>query len=323
MRTFKTREEALAFVMDGLLWGAAAGTCKDGKLARRFARTGMKIVSYGSIAAERRLGNPGDNFWFDEWSGNGINALGVPCRPFEEHLAELPEIRAELNTLRAELWVSITAGDTFDPQEYHNMAAELEKHGAADVIEGNFSCGNIKINGVYKPIVCYDLDLFDKGVEALCRGAGKRKKAVKLTPTTERRFLIGNVESCLNHGVDYIVVANTVPNSYLEKPDGRAAISMVRGGLSGRALIPIVTGMIQMIKPELKGTEVELIAAGGVLSGAVAYNYLKHGAKGFVCGTQFWRNNLDPRAMEIIIIGDESLGEKGLVDLLFEHGLPY
>jgi dihydroorotate dehydrogenase len=269
-----------------------------------------------------RAGNAGDNFYYDPATGNSINAWGIPNKGIDERLKELPQTRKEVNALGAQFAVSISAGDTFDAQEYYEMADALAKREAADIIEGNFSCGNMKVGNEYKPVVCYDLKAFDAGVAALCLGAGTKKKAAKLTPTTERRFLFGNVESCLKYGIDYLILANTIPNSHLEKPDGTHAIDMIRGGLGGRGLIPIVTGMIQLVAPILKGTPVKLIAAGGVDFGRDAYHYLKHGAHGFEFGSLLWKNNFDPTVGQKVIVGDPDKNEPGLIDLLVERGLP-
>src|SRR3989344_620016 len=245
----------------------------------------MRIIPSGSDTVLKRSGNPGDNFYCDE-DGNSINALGIPSMGIEESLAEIKKIHEAANRFGAQSWASISAGNTFVADEYYEMAYALEQNNAADVIGGNFSCGNMALpDGTYKPIVCYDLGAFEDGVRALVAGAGNKKKEVKLTPTTERRFLVPCVEICLKYGVDYITMANTVPNCYLEKPDGTPGISMGLGGGGGKMLIPIVTGMLKMTVPMLKGTRTRIIAAGGIDCGIDAYRYLKHGAAGFVFGT--------------------------------------
>ncbi len=322
MRTFKDKEEALAFITNEVPWGVGAGVCRDSRLARKFAQAGIPIVSYGSITVPQRAGNPGDNFYMDN-NGNSINAWGIPNRGFDAHMEELPDLHEDINQFGSELWVSVSAGDMFKPEEYKYMARELDKKEAADVVEGNMSCGNMKVGDEYKPIVCYDLGLFEEGVAALKEGAGTLKTSIKLTPTTERRFLIANVEICLKYGIDYIILANTIPNSYLERPDGTPGISMVRGGLGGAALRPIVTGMIQMVAPLLRGTPTKVLAMGGVKNGSTAYSYLKHGAHGFLCTSLLWANNFDPRSLQNVVMhpGDY-MTKGGLLDYFLEKGYP-
>ncbi len=324
MRTFVNQDEALDFVTHELPWGAAAGTCKDLATAKKYAQAGFPIVSWGSTTTLARAGNAGDNFYYDEETGNSVNAWGIPNKGNAAYLHEMAQAKRAVNAEGSRLLASISAGDKFDPQEYYDMAVDINKHDAADIIEGNKSCGNMKVGDEYKPIVCYDIPAFTSGVTALRQGAGDKQTSIKLTPTTERRFLIKNVEICVDLGIDYIVLANTIPNSYLEKPDGTPGITMVRGGLAGRALRPIVTGMLQMAAPVVKGTKTKLLAAGGVEDGKSAYQYLRHGANGFVFSTLLWRNNFNPKCGQEIIFGTEGPGSRSvsLLDLLVQYGLP-
>lgn len=279
----------------------------------------MTAVMFGSITQRPRTGNPGDNFYYDEHSDCSVNALGIPNKGIDGY-PELPAVASAVRGSGAHAWVSVSAGDRFDEHEYGAMAHRLDRDDAADVIEGNFSCGNMVLpDGSRKPIVCYDFDEFDAGVGALVAGAGKRKTAAKLTPLSEPSILHKNVALCLQHEVDYIVMANTVPNCYFAL-DGKPAIAMVRGGMGGRGVRPIIKGMLLMAAPQVKGTKTKLIATGGVGCGADAYEYLALGAQGFQCNTALTRRHNDPRVMQEIICGSD--GAPGLVDLLVEHGLP-
>jgi dihydroorotate dehydrogenase len=322
VRIFKNREQALQFVMKEITWGNAAGTCKDGALAKRFAEVGMQSVDFGSITYLDRAGNPGDNFYYDEVTGNSVNSWGIPNRGFKAYLPELPDTKRTVNRLGAKLWVSISAGDRFNPDEYGEMAYELEGEEAADVIEGNFSCPNMIVGGKPKPNVCYELEDFERGIKCMKVGAEKTPIAVKLAPITEPIILKGLVEACLKHDVNYIVIANTIGNCYLEKAPGVPAITMVRGGLAGRGLRPVVKGMAQMIKPMLKNSPTKLIMTAGVETGLDAYEFLALGAHGFQFNTVLSKSNLDPRVAQDIIMGDAGLQHEGLIDLLVERGLP-
>ena len=321
MRTFN-EAEALAYITGEVVWGNAAGTCKDGELAKKFAQAGMPHVMFGSITAEPRAGNAGDNFYYDEATGNSVNSWGIPNKGIRAYQGELYDLNHSLSGMDTRLWVSISAGDTFSPEEYQSMATILRCMGAAHVIEGNFSCPNMIVGGKPKPNVCYDLEAFTRGVHALDKGAGGIPTSAKLAPITEPVILRGLVEVCLQYEVDYIVVANTIGNCYIEKALGVPAITMVGGGLAGKGLRPVVKGMVRIIKPMLKGTHTKLIATAGVESGLDAYEFLALGADGFQFNTALSRRNLDPKVAQDIVFGDTSLGQKGLLDLLVEHGLP-
>src|SRR5581483_7455000 len=76
MRRFENQDQALDFI-NSLPWGTAAGTCRDPKLALDFASAGVRFLSYGSIIEEKGWGgNPGDNFYYDEDTGDSLNAMG-------------------------------------------------------------------------------------------------------------------------------------------------------------------------------------------------------------------------------------------------------
>lgn len=322
MRTFKDHDTALEFVTSKVAWGNAAGTCKDGETARRFAETGMPIVMFGSVTAKPREGNAGENFWYDERTGDSINALGLPNKGLDAYLDELQRAKSIINTIGGKLWVSISAGDAFDADEYYTMAKRLAEEEAADGVEGNFSCPNVEVGGKRKPVVCFDLESFRAGVTALCEGAtvGGLPFSAKIAPITEARLLSDLITHCIDAGADYVVGANTVGNCYMETPDGKPAIAMKRGGGAGRMMRAIVRGMTQMATPLLKGAHTKFIAVGGIETGKDAYDSLCDGAGGFAFNTALSRHGNKPFVVEQIVLGKE--GQPGLLDHLVEKGLP-
>lgn len=323
MRTFENQDAALAFVTDQVAWGNAAGTCKDAGTARKFAETGMPMVMFGSVTAKPREGNEGENFWYDERTGDSINALGLPNKGLDAYLQELQGVKPLVNAIGGKLWVSISAGDAFDADEYYKMTKRLAEEGAADGVEGNFSCPNVEVGGKRKPVVCFDLEAFRAGVNALCEGAalGGLPFSVKIAPITEARLLADLVGHCVDVRADFVVGANTAGNCYLEKPDGTPAIAMKRGGGAGRMLRPVIRGMTQMVSPMLKGTGTKFLAVGGIASGKDAYDSLCDGAHGFAFNTALSRAGNKPYVVEEIIVGRE--GQPGLLDHLVEKGLPH
>jgi len=301
-------------------WGNAAGPCKDSSTAFKFAQLGMPIVPFCSITAKARAGNAGDNFYYDESTGNSINALGLPNRGIDDYLPTLTELRKTLNSFGSKLCVSISAGDAFDSEEYYDMAKKLREAEAADSIEGNFSCTNVEVDGKRKPVVCFDREAFKDGVVALRDGAGRTPITVKIAPITEARLLSDLVAVCVERKVEYLVAANTIGNGYLENARHKPAIAMKRGGLAGALLKPIVQGMVQMIAPMLKETNTKLIAVGGIHSGRDMYEDLCMGAHGFAFITMLSANNNNADIVRETVIG--RVGTTGLLDLMVEHGLP-
>lgn len=328
MRRFENEESALEY-LNTLPWGNAAGTCKDSETALRFAQAGMKNIMFGSITFQPREGNSGDNFYRNPDTGDSINSLGLPNKGIDAYLPELVTLMPSVQALGSELWVSVSAGSAFNAEEYFSMARRLTERRACSVVEGNFSCPNVVVGGKPKPNVCYDIAAFRDGVAALSLGARSQsspqpRTSVKIAPITEPAILSGLVEQCIDAGVDYIVAANTLGNCYMEKAPGVPAITMVRGGLAGRALRPVIKGMVQMIAPMLRGTNTKLIAVGGIEHGFDAYEYFTLGAQGFQFNTALSWRNYDPRMIHDILFGSDisPQASHGLLNLLVERGIP-
>lgn len=313
MSSLVSESEALSYI-SSIPIGNAAGVSRNPKLLLNYGEVGTTYVTFGSTTREPRAGNPGDNFYYDEQSGAAINALGIPDAGILAHLPTLKALRRQCEEVGTKLVVSISAGNAFDADEYAWMAQKLVAEGAAHIIEGNFACPNIEVNGKRKPVVCYNASDFEAGVMALRRGAGDQPIAAKISPITEDSSLGTLVDICLKWGVDVIVAANTVPHSFLEKQDGSPAIAMGRGGLSGAPLRPMVSGMIKTIMPQLVGRNTKLIAVGGIASGEDAYRYLRLGAHGISIATELYRHGGDPKVLARIAYE--------LVECILAHGLP-
>lgn len=312
MRTFKTHEEAMAFV-DSLPWGTAAGTSRDPRMILKYAQAGAKIVTHGSNTKLARAGDP-RNFYYSEQSGRSINALRIPNRSLEAYLPELKELKKRVNACGSELWVSFSAGDKFTPEEYEAANRVLFAEEAADVSDNNGSCPNLEVDGKLKPSVCFDVVAYQEYAAACRAGAGSNRISFKWAPVTDAGLQEKLIEAGKPYKPDYIDIANTIAGGYLEKPDGTPAIPGIRGGLAGSIMPPIITGMIIGMVPMLKGTNTKLLATGGVRHGRIAHKYLSLGAAGFRFNTELYRRDGNPDVILEIA--------NGLVERLVERGLP-
>ncbi len=329
MRTFPTRDDALAYLQTEVPWGNAAGCCKSEREVRRYSEAGMKRVEYGSILPHQWDGNPGDNVAHDPASGASINSRGIPDAGIDAQLAHLPALRLLANRNGAQFWVNISASPKkpVDPNDYYMMARKLRESGACDGITANKSCGNLMFEGKRKPIICYDKLLYEDCVVALKQGAGDLPVAEKIAPITDPGVLETLVDIDVRRGVEWIVAANTFANCYLEDTGGHPLIPMVLGGLGGDWLRPVVRGMTKLIVPMLKGTSTKLQVVGGIKTGPHAYWCLANGAHSFGFNTVLTENDYDPMVIEQMMLGIPGvpgLGENipGLLDLLVECGLP-
>lgn len=315
-----TEDEALRFVQSEIMFGNAAGVSRDPNQLLAFLQAGANMANFGTIRPNPNSGNPGSNFFYDEATGNGVNALGVPDAGIKAHLPILAALRRAFTSQGANLIVSIMGDNAFDPSAYKNMARDLLMNGAAHIVEGNFACPNIEVSGKRKPVVSYHMGDLRAGVRALREGAGEMPIGVKIAPITEASMLGEIADICMEFGVDFIIPANTIGNCYLDKEDGSDAIDMKLGGLSGAGLRPIVRGMISMLTPLIRKSKTRLIATGGIACGLDAYDYLCRGAHGVSFNTALYRRGGDPKVISEIAMGSE--GKPGLVDFLVMRGLP-
>jgi len=313
-----TEGEALNFFTKEILFGNAAGVSRDPKQLTAFVRAGATMATFGTIRQNPYSGNAGENFFYDETTGNAVNALGVPDAGIKAHLPTLTKLCQNFHG--AKLVVSIMGDNTFDPDVYTYMAHKLLVNGAAHIVEGNFACPNIEVDGKRKPVVSYHMGDLRAGVRALREGAGDMPIGVKIAPITEASVLGEIADICMEFGVDFIVAANTIGNCYLDKEDGTDAIDMKLGGLSGAGLRPMVRAMVSMLVPLVKKSKTRVIAAGGIACGHDAYDYLRRGAHGVSFNTALYRRGGDPKVISEIALGEG--GKPGLIQLLAQHGLP-
>lgn len=325
MRTFANEATALEYLLKEVPWGNAAGSGKDAKTMMQYAQASMPHVTFGSIMPHPWDGNPGDNFNYNEVTGNAINALGIPDKGIDAHMDDgLSDLRQKVNGKGSQFWVSVSgrANNPYNPRDYCDMANILQITQSADGVEGNFSCGNQESGGKRKSVVCFDPPLYREGVAALKEGAGTLKTKVKIAPITDPGLLEQLVQPCIDYGIDYVVYANTQANCYITNKQGKPAIPMIRGGLSGRGLRPLICGGILTIAPMIIDTGLKLIAVGGIESGRDAYEYLTLGAHGFAFNTVLTRNSYNPDVVEPMFFGNQDEGKAGLVNFLVMNGLP-
>ncbi len=318
-----TESEALRFITSSeIMFGNAAGVSRDLNQLLAFVQAGANVATFGTIRPHQHSGNPGMNFWFDERTGNGINALGVPDAGITTHLPVLKLLCHAFSMGNAQLIVSVMGDDAFDPGAYEYMARQLLLNGAAHITEGNFACPNMVVGGKRMPIVSYHMESLRLGVRALRKGAGDMPIGVKISPITEASMLGEIDDICRESHVEFLISANTIPNCHLQKEDGTDAIDMKLGGLSGAALRPLVRGMSAILMPLLKKHTTKLILAGGVGCGEDAYGHLCTGVHGVMFNTALYRRGGDPKVISEIAMGDEGLKQPGLIELIATRGLP-
>jgi dihydroorotate dehydrogenase (fumarate) len=89
------------------------------------------------------------------------------------------------------------------------------------------------------------------------------------------------------------VGCNTFPNGLALRPDGRPAVDVGFGGVSGAAMKPVALGQVAQLRALLPDA-VDVVGCGGVRSGRDVADLLAVGASATGLATAFWDAGEDP-----------------------------
>lgn len=263
----------------------AAGTAKSRDDVARLARSPVAAITLGSITKAPRDGNAGEVY--ASRRGYAVNALGMPNRGAGFYADALPELVGLAHDGGKPLIVSVAG---FSPDEYGELAAVADA-GGADLIELNLGCPNVWDGGEQKRIMSFDPELVARSLRA---AAGTRAPVgVKLSPLSDP-VLLGEVAAAIAEaGGRFVVSCNTFPNGLVLRPDGRPAIDVGFGGVSGAAMKPIALGQVSQLRAILP-SDVDVVGCGGVRTGEDVGELLAAGAAAVGLATAFWDAGEDP-----------------------------
>lgn len=266
----------------------AAGTAKSVAEVERLARSAVSAVTVGSITVEPRDGNAGEVFTARD--GYAVNALGMPNRGAAFYRDALPEMAALTRDAGKPLIVSVAG---FSPDEYATLAA-LSATAGADLVELNLGCPNVWDDGSQHRIASFDPELVARTATVAVAAADGVPVGVKLSPLSDPTLLAEVAGTLVDAGVRFVVSCNTFPNGLALRPDGRSAIDVEYGGVSGGAMKPIALGQVGQLRRLLPPT-VDLVGAGGVRRGEDIDDFRHAGAVAVGAATLFWTAGEDPR----------------------------
>ena len=221
----------------------------------------------------------------DPWPGNPmprhvevpgglVNAIGLQGTGIEHFLSiTVPWYRTQVSKFStppafiANIW-----GGSVD--EYAAVAAKIGK--AADAIEVNVSCPNVKAGGHtfgQDPAVL-------KEVVSRVRAATELPLIVKLAPNVPS--IVPYAEACAEAGADALSLINTIPAMVIDIERRRPAIANVTGGLSGRAVHPAA---VKIVYDAYRAVKLPILAMGGVYEAKDAIEFMLAGASAVAIGT--------------------------------------
>lgn len=265
---------------------AASGTYGYGLEYRRYGDPSLLgAVVYKSLTVEPRTGFPAPRVTLLSQPGSMLNAIGVP-NPGVERWAEdtLPRL--------CEAGVAVVASVWGIDADHLVAAAEVLAGFPGPIAwEINLSCPNSDHPGTP---VSHDPAQSAEVCRAV-RSLAPEPVGVWAKLSPDARDVVGVALACHEAGADALTVSNTYPASSV---DSSPALPGGPGGMSGAILRGHVRPLVEKLGTECP--DLDVIACGGVLSSAIALDYLRLGASAVQVGTA---SLYDPRACHKIARG--------------------
>lgn len=246
-----------------------------------------------SITLAPREGNPPPRIY--EGPGYVLNSIGIPSKGYqayrEHYLIPMASLRTRV----------ITSIAGFTAEEFGELAARLDEEPRVDAIEINLSCPNIETESIFAT----DLRATQTIVQTV-RRVTRKPLIAKLSPNVSdiRPF----AEAALESGADALCIANTFTGMAIDPLHLRPRLGYGRGGVTSRALLPIVLHHVWRAYEALRAP---IVASGGIFTPDDALQYLLAGAQAIQVGTA---NFTDPTAMRSI--------REGIRSYLATRGIP-
>ena len=245
--------------------GLAAGFDKNAAAGPALLRIGFGFVETGSVTPRPQPGNPRPRIFRLMQDQGVINRLGFNNLGLDVYLRNLRALGSRGIPLGANVGINKEGADPL--RDYPASIAAVS--GLVDYIVINVSSPNTP-------------GLRDLQSEAQLRAilravamVGSRPPIlVKIAPDLSHDGLAAVVETCVEEGIQGLIVGNTT----ISRPAGlKSPHAAESGGLSGRPLFPLSTAMLARASLLARGRLV-LIGAGGVFTGQDALLKIQAGA---------------------------------------------
>ena len=263
-------EPALPVTLAGLDFpnpvGLAAGFDKDGHVFGQALSLGFGFAEVGTLTPRPQDGNPQPRLFRLAEDRAVINRLGFNNGGQEAALARLRRPRTGI------VGVNVGAnkeslGSDAALRDYAAGVAAMAPH--ADYLTINISSPNTPgLRALQSRQALGEL----LAAVAEVRGAGP-PLFVKVAPDLEPAEIDDIVAVAIERRVDALIVGNTT----LSRPPLRSARAGETGGLSGAPLKPLALQRLRDFRA-VSGGAIPLVAAGGIASGADAYERIRAGA---------------------------------------------
>jgi dihydroorotate dehydrogenase (NAD+) catalytic subunit len=258
------------------------------------SRLGAIVVK--SISREPRLGN--DTPRIVETSGGLLNAIGLQNAGVENFIHEkLPFLR------RYDVPIVVNlVGNSVD--DYVFLAERLTQAGAAEALEINISCPNVKhgCDFAVDPSLTFEL------ISAI-RKVTDLTLLTKLSPNVTSVVPIAS--AAWDAGSDAVSLINTLVGTAIDAKKRTFKLANKTGGLSGPAVKPVALRMVWQVAQALP--KLPIVGMGGITNAVDAVEFLLAGATAVAIGTS---NFVNPLAVITVIDGLEKwLIDNGVADV--------
>jgi len=255
---------------------AASGTYCYDESSLYYDPAALGCITTKGVSPEPWAGNDAPKI--AETYGGMLNAIGLTNPGLKEYIAgELKLLKEDGATVMANI-----VGRTVD--EYVTVAAGLADT-AADLLELNISCPNIKLGGMSFGT---DPNASAELVKNVKKVSGKKPVIVKLTPNVTDITIIAR--AVVDAGADGLSLINTLKGMRIDVKTKKPVMTTGSGGLSGPAIHPVAVHMVYQVR---KAVDVPIIGMGGVMTGEDAFELMLAGADAVAVGTAAL---LDPKA---------------------------
>ncbi len=269
------------------------------------------MFEWGSFTTDDSPGNGGRDYYAAyqrqelDFTLNSIGLTNPGMAYAEQHGPELC-VRARDSGLT--FWINISGQSVFD------TVALIKRAVAAgfEIITVNGSCPNRPDHvgkGRAMPILCYDTDATSELFDALETEVGPTKAIIlwKISAGMPQPTLEHNIRLVAESSVvGGMVACNTVPNGFDLLPDGKPAIQtdngIMRGGVGGPAIFPIVLGHVHSCATLLKDSGKIVIGTGGVNSAVRIRTMKRAGAFMTQMNSAFREANENPAYIRDIML---------------------
>jgi dihydroorotate dehydrogenase len=266
--------------------GLAAGFDKDAEVPDAMGKLGFGFVECGTVTPKPQSGNPRPRLFRLSEDGAVINRMGFNNRGMEAAAGKLMARRG-----KGIVGINIGANKDSADRVADYVQGFLRLAPLADYVTVNVSSPNTPgLRGLQnKEELASLLRALTQARASLLRArsgghkGGRSALAVqaggsypillKIAPDLDEHALDEIAETAIASGIEGVIVSNTT----LARPSLKSAHAGETGGLSGRPLLAPSTAVLRQMYTRLPRTIV-LIGAGGISSGADAYEKIRAGA---------------------------------------------